>query len=133
MLIIGTYRQATNICNIYFSRSSFKHPLFTLFLMVILSMSQLHIVIWDFCFRVMQSGHLVQIKNLLKMLKHLLYRNSLIKNVFALLYFALIRPILEYGGAVWDNCSLENSNLFRKYTGRSSKDTCNNWSSEKFF
>ena len=106
---------------------------FTLFFMVILSMSQLHIVIWDLCFRVMQSGHLVQIKNLFRMLKHLLYRNTLIKIFFALLYYAFIRPILKYGGVVWANCSLENSSLFRKYTGRSSKDTCNNWSSEKIF
>lgn len=57
----------------------------------------------------------------------------LIKIFFALLYFAFIRPILKYGGVVWDNCSLENYNLFRKYISRSSKDTCNNWSSEKIF
>lgn len=40
------------------------------------------------------------------MLKHFLYKSALIK-----IYFAFIRPILEYGSIVWDNCSHENSNL----------------------
>lgn len=40
------------------------------------------------------------------MLKHLLDWRALIK-----IYFAFIRPILEYGSIVWDNCSQENSNL----------------------
>ena len=44
--------------------------------------------------------------NLLRMLKHLLDRSALVK-----VYFAFIRPILEYGGIVWDNCSQELSNL----------------------
>ena len=40
------------------------------------------------------------------MLKHILDRNALIK-----IYFAFIRPILEYGSIVWDNGSQENSVL----------------------
>ena len=40
------------------------------------------------------------------MLKHILDRNALIK-----IYFAFIRPILEYGSIVWDNCSQGNSFL----------------------
>ena len=47
------------------------------------------------------------------MLKHILDRNALIK-----IYFAFIRPILEYGSIVWDDCSQENSvlieNVFEK-------------------
>ena len=40
------------------------------------------------------------------MLKHILDRSALIK-----IHFAFIRPILEYGGIVLDNCSQENSFL----------------------
>jgi hypothetical protein len=39
-------------------------------------------------------------------LKHKLDRKSLEK-----LYIGFIRPILEYGGIVWDNCSLHESEL----------------------
>ena len=44
--------------------------------------------------------------NLLRMVKHVLDRTTLIK-----IYFAFIRPILEYASIVWDNCTLENSKL----------------------
>lgn len=44
--------------------------------------------------------------NLLRMLKHVLDRNVLIR-----IYFALIWPILEYGSIVLDNCSHGNSHL----------------------
>lgn len=27
------------------------------------------------------------------------------------IYFAIIRPVLEYGDVVWDNCTNEQSNL----------------------
>jgi hypothetical protein len=40
------------------------------------------------------------------MMKHILDRNSLEK-----LYFGCIRPILEYGSVVWDNCTREQSDL----------------------
>ena len=40
------------------------------------------------------------------MMKHNLDRNSLEK-----LYFGFIRPILEYGSVVWDNCTREQSDL----------------------
>ena len=40
------------------------------------------------------------------MFKHILDSNALIK-----IYFAFIRPILEYGSIVWGNCSQENSVL----------------------
>jgi hypothetical protein len=39
-------------------------------------------------------------------MKHNLDRNSLEK-----LYFGFIRPILEYGSVVWDNCTREQSHL----------------------
>jgi hypothetical protein len=39
--------------------------------------------------------------NILRMMKHKLDRKSLEQ-----LYIGFIRPILEYGGIVWDNCSL---------------------------
>jgi hypothetical protein len=39
-------------------------------------------------------------------MKHNLDRNSLEK-----LYFGFIRPILEYGSVVWDNCTREQSDL----------------------
>ena len=44
--------------------------------------------------------------NILRMMKHNLDRNSLEK-----LYFGFIRPILEYGSVVWDNCTREQSDL----------------------
>ena len=44
--------------------------------------------------------------NILRMMKHKLDRKSLKK-----LYIGFIRPVLEYGGIVWDNCSLHESEL----------------------
>ena len=44
--------------------------------------------------------------NVLRMLKYSLDRNSLEK-----LYFGFIRPILEYGNIVWDNCTNQESDL----------------------
>jgi hypothetical protein len=44
--------------------------------------------------------------NILRMMKHKLDRKSLEK-----LYIGFIRPKLEYGGIVWDNCSLHESEL----------------------
>ena len=44
--------------------------------------------------------------NILRMMKHNLDRNSLEK-----LYFGFIRPMLEYGSVVWDNCTREQSDL----------------------
>jgi hypothetical protein len=44
--------------------------------------------------------------NILCMMKLNLDRNSLEK-----LYFGFIRPILEYGSVVWDNCTREQSDL----------------------
>ena len=40
------------------------------------------------------------------MMKHNLDMNSLEK-----LYFGFIRPILEYGSVVWNNCTREQSDL----------------------
>ena len=42
----------------------------------------------------------------MRLLKNRLDRISLEK-----LYIGFIRPILEYGGIVWDNCTKEESNL----------------------
>ncbi|MEW8546213.1 MAG: reverse transcriptase family protein [Candidatus Thiodiazotropha sp.] len=44
--------------------------------------------------------------NLLRVLKFKLNRRALQK-----LYFAFIRPLLEYSSSVWDNCSTENKKL----------------------
>lgn len=44
--------------------------------------------------------------NVLRTLKYKLNRESLIK-----IYISFIRPILEYGDVVWDNCTQEQSNL----------------------
>lgn len=44
--------------------------------------------------------------NIMRMLKHDLDRNSL--NRF---YIAFIRPILEYGSIIWDNCTKQQSDL----------------------
>ena len=44
----------------------------------------------------------------MKMLRDILDRNAFTKN-----YFAFIRPILEYGSIVWENCSQENSVLLK--------------------
>lgn len=44
--------------------------------------------------------------NVLRLLKHNLDRKSLEK-----LYFGFIRPILEYGNMVWDNCTKDESDL----------------------
>lgn len=44
--------------------------------------------------------------NIMRLLKNRLDRISLEK-----LYIGFIRPILEYGGIVWDNCTKEESNL----------------------
>lgn len=43
---------------------------------------------------------------MLGILKYKIYRESLIK-----IYFAFIRPVLEYGDEVWDNFTDEQSNL----------------------
>ena len=42
---------------------------------------------------------------LLRQVKHLLDRYSLIH-----IYFAFIRPVLEYGDVVWGNCNKKESN-----------------------
>ena len=44
--------------------------------------------------------------NILRMLKHSLDRNFLEK-----LYFGFIRPILEYGNIIQDNCTNQESDL----------------------
>lgn len=44
--------------------------------------------------------------NILRMLKYNIDRKSLEK-----LYFGFIRPILEYGNVVWDNCTKQESDL----------------------
>ena len=44
--------------------------------------------------------------NILRMLKHSLCRESLIK-----FYMSFIRPILEYGDIIWDNCSERDAAL----------------------
>ena len=41
-----------------------------------------------------------------RQVKHLLDRYSLIR-----IYFALIRPVLEYGDVVWGNCTKKESDL----------------------
>ena len=46
--------------------------------------------------------------NILRLMKHKLDRKSLEK-----LYIGFIRPILEYGGIVWDNCSIHESDLMK--------------------
>ena len=43
---------------------------------------------------------------LIRQVKHLLDRYSLIR-----IYFAFIRPVLEYGDAVWGNCTKKKSDL----------------------
>jgi hypothetical protein len=53
--------------------------------------------------------------NILRMMKHRLDRKSLEK-----LYIGFIRPMLEYGGIVWDNCSLHESELLESTTRGSS-------------
>ena len=47
--------------------------------------------------------------NILRQLKHLLDRKSL-----EIIYFSFIRPILEYGGIVWNNCSLSEKDEIDK-------------------
>ena len=44
--------------------------------------------------------------NLLRMLKYKINRKSLV-----IIYNAWIRPILEYGDIVWDNCSIKDSKI----------------------
>lgn len=44
--------------------------------------------------------------NILRMLKHTLKRDALIK-----IYFAFVRPVLEYSDIVWDNCSDRDAKL----------------------
>ena len=44
--------------------------------------------------------------NILRMLKHSLCREALIK-----IYMSFIRPILEYGDIIWDNCSERDAAL----------------------
>ena len=44
--------------------------------------------------------------NILRLMKHKVDRKTL-----ETLYIGFIRPILEYGGIVWDNCSLHESEL----------------------
>ena len=44
--------------------------------------------------------------NLLRALKFRVSRKSLEK-----MYFAYIRPLLEYSDVIWDNCSLESTKL----------------------
>ena len=44
--------------------------------------------------------------NLLKALKSQVFRQSLEK-----MYFAYVRPLLEYSDTVWDNCSLASKKL----------------------
>ena len=47
--------------------------------------------------------------NIIRLLKHSIDRNSLIR-----IYFAFIRPILEYADVVWDNCTQSSSELLEK-------------------
>lgn len=44
--------------------------------------------------------------NMLRMLKHTLCRDALIK-----IYLSFIRPVLEYGDVIWDNCNDRESDL----------------------
>ena len=44
--------------------------------------------------------------NILRLMKHKLDRKSLEQ-----LYIGFIRPILEYGRIVWDNCCIQESDL----------------------
>ena len=44
--------------------------------------------------------------NMLRMFKYKMDRSSLIQ-----IYLSFIRPVLEYGDVVWDNCSQQNSDL----------------------
>ena len=53
--------------------------------------------------------------NLLKALKFRVSRKSLEK-----IYFAYIRPLLEYSDTVWDNCSSESKKTLRRCSCRSS-------------
>ena len=47
--------------------------------------------------------------NILRAFKFKLDRNSLER-----MYFSFVRPVLEYSGTVWENCSKENiSSLFK--------------------
>ena len=62
---------------------------------------------------------------LLRQIKHLLDRYSLIRTFC--IYFAFIRPVLEYGNAVWSNCTKKESHLLEKCTNRSGSNY--NWSS----
>ena len=57
-----------------------------------------------------QSIFLVSMKkHILRLLKHTLVRGTLIK-----IYFAFIRPVLEYDNVVWGNCTKDNSELLEK-------------------
>ena len=53
--------------------------------------------------------------NILRLMKHKLDRKSLGK-----LYIGFIRPILEYGGIVWDNCSIHEYDLLESVQLRGS-------------
>ena len=44
---------------------------------------------------------------MVNIMKHLQYRLS--RHSLEIIYFAFIRPILEYGSVVWDGCSLQES------------------------
>lgn len=44
--------------------------------------------------------------NILRMLKHSLCRDALIK-----IYMSFIRPVLEYGDIIWHNCNFRESTL----------------------
>ena len=67
--------------------------------------------------------------NILRLLKHILDRGTLIK-----IYLAFIIPVLEYGDVVWGNCTKDNSELLekiqieptRKITGLSANSSISN-------
>ena len=44
--------------------------------------------------------------NILRMLKYKVMRKTLVK-----MYFAIIRPVLEFSDVVWDNCTEKDSKL----------------------
>ena len=44
--------------------------------------------------------------NILRMLKYKVKRKNLVK-----IYFAFIRPVMEYSDVVWDNCTEKDSKL----------------------
>ena len=68
---------------------------------------------------------------LLRQVKHLLDRYSLIR-----IYFAFIRPVLEYGDVVWGNCTKKESDLLESVqieTGRIITPLRCNSSSQKLY